>query len=145
MFMESHGLDACHCFAYRRSARHIGRLYDRHLAAAQIKSSQFSLLIAIGQNAGIQVSQLADLMVMERTTLVRALKPLQEVGWVESQPTPGSRALALSLTGAGRRKASQCEPLWTAAQQEFEQSQGKANAAAIRKSNLAVSASAQDA
>ena len=139
------GLDECHCSAFRRGARHIARLYDRHLAAQQIKSSQFSLLAAIQRHPGILVADLADLMVMDRTTLVRALKPLQQLAWVESRKASTGRALSLHLTSTGTKKAVACTPLWQAAQQEFEATLGAERAASIRQNNLVVSAASRAA
>ena len=138
-------LDECHCSAFRRGARHIARLYDRHLAPQQIKSSQFSLLGAISHHAEIQIADLAELMVMERTTLVRALKPLQQAGWIASQKAKTGRALALSLTSEGKKKVAACLPLWQSAQVEFETTMGLARATSIRQNNLVVSAAARAA
>ncbi|WP_431258521.1 MarR family winged helix-turn-helix transcriptional regulator [Roseateles chitinivorans] len=139
------GLDQCHCSAFRRGARHIARLYDRHLAPQQIKSSQFTLLTAVSYNPGVQISDLAEIMVMERTTLVRALKPLIEAGWIESKKASTGRALSFDLTKEGRKKAADCFPLWKAAQVEFESTLGDKRAASIRDNNLVVCAAARAA
>lgn len=132
-------IDKCHCFASRRSARHISRLYDRHLANANIKSSQFSLLVAIDFNPGIQIAQLAELMVMDRTTLVRALKPLQDEGLIISTKAEKIRALMFHVTPTGKRKIKECEPFWQSAQAELEHAFGDDSAQMLRQKNLAIS------
>lgn len=131
---ELHGSDLCHCLAVRRNARYLTRLYDRHLAAAHVSISQFSILALIHERPAIAIAELADAMVMERTTLVRALKPLQLEGFVASQATGPRGALSLSLTDAGLAKLKECEPHWQAAQKEHELQLGQDRAASIRAS-----------
>ena len=133
------GTDRCHCLAVRRNARYLTRMYDRHLAQAKISISQFSILALIHERPGISIAELADAMVMERTTLVRALKPLQSEAFVSAEPhgPRGALSLSLSVTGTGKLKA--CEPFWQAAQQEHERHLGADQAIAIRTSlNAAV-------
>lgn len=131
---KAHGTDLCHCLAVRRNARYLTRMYDRHLAVANVSISQFSILAVIYERPGISIAELADTMVMERTTLVRALKPLQLEGFVSSQAQGPRAALNLSLSTGGIAKLQECEPYWQAAQQEHEQQSGKERAASIRAS-----------
>jgi DNA-binding MarR family transcriptional regulator len=126
------GPDLCHSLAARRSARHLARLYDRHIAPAGITSSQFSILSLLERQPGISVAELARQMVMERTTLVRALRPLQEAGLVRSDTADRGRALKLSATSAGLRKIAEALPGWEAAQAEFEAAFGRDRAARLR-------------
>jgi DNA-binding MarR family transcriptional regulator len=135
---ELHGTDLCHCLAVRRNARYLTRMYDRHLAAANVSISQFSILALIHERPGISIAKLADAMVMERTTLVRALKPLQLEGFVSSQAQGPRAALSLALSSGGVAKLQECEPYWQAAQQEHEQQSGQECAASIRASLQAV-------
>lgn len=128
------GTDLCYCLAVRRSARHMTRLYDRNLAGANISISQFSILAKVHERPGISIAELAEAMVMERTTLVRALKPLQTEGLVDSRAEGPRSALSLSLSASGLSKISECEPLWEAAQKEYEAQIGRDRAASIRES-----------
>jgi len=136
---ELSGTDRCHCLAVRRNARYLTRLYDRHLANGKVSISQFSILALIHERPGISIAELADAMVMERTTLVRALKPLQLEGFVSAQPHGPRAALSLSLSIAGSGKLKECEPFWQAAQVEHEHHLGSDQAISIRTSlNAAV-------
>jgi DNA-binding MarR family transcriptional regulator len=76
---------------------------------------------------------LAEAMVMERTTLVRAMKPLQRDGLViaESAEHDG-RTLLFSLTEKGETIFDQAALAWRAAQSEFEEKFGHARAKALR-------------
>jgi DNA-binding MarR family transcriptional regulator len=135
---EMTGPDLCHCLAARRNARYLTRLYDRHLAAANLSVSQFSLLAMLAEHPGISISDLTEIMVMERTTLVRALKPLQSAGFIHSRAEGPRSALRLSLSSEGEAKVKEAERYWYSAQEELETQVGADRAVAIRASLLAV-------
>ncbi|GAB7530221.1 MarR family winged helix-turn-helix transcriptional regulator [Pseudomonas sp. 3A(2025)] len=129
----------CHCHAVRRHARFLTRLYDRHLSVANLSISQFSILVQVSRNPDIAIAELAEAMVMERTTLVRALKPLQAEGLIHSRAEGPRAALRLSLSEQGGLKVKEARPFWLAAQQEYEDLVGAERAVSIRES-LQVSA-----
>ena len=82
----------CYALAARKSARHLSRLYDNHLAPAGLSVSQFSILRLLKEHGRLKITQLAQLLIMERTSLVRALKPLQASGWVVAERSDNGRA-----------------------------------------------------
>lgn len=129
----------CYCQATRRSARYLTRMYDRHLVPAGISISQYAILAALQREPHLLVAELAGRMVMERTTLVRALNPLREAGLVESGATGSGRRLALSLSQRGLKKVAEARPLWEAAQKEFEKEFGVKRAMRLRKETHEVS------
>ena len=49
----------------------------RHLAAEGLKTSQYSILAKLGRLGPLSINELAKLMVMDRTTLGRAVQPLE--------------------------------------------------------------------
>jgi DNA-binding MarR family transcriptional regulator len=132
------GPNLCHCLAARRNARYLTRFYDRHLAAAGLSVSQFSLLAMLAEHSDISISDLTEIMVMERTTLVRALKPLQSAGFIHSRVEGPRSALRLSLSAEGQAKIEHAQPYWDSAQEELEEQIGVDRAIAIRASLLAV-------
>ena len=135
---KRYGPEFCYSLASRRGSRHLTRLYDRYLAPAGITSSQFSILGFLGQTPGMTVVELADEMVMERTTMVRALEPLQRSGLVVKGSEPKGRAVAYFLTKIGIEKFNDACPLWEAAQREFEKEFGERQAASLRKQLLSI-------
>ncbi|WP_218036732.1 MarR family winged helix-turn-helix transcriptional regulator [Sphingobium sp. EM0848] len=108
------------------------------MAPAGINSSQFSILALLERHPGISIAGLARKMVMERTTLVRALRPLQDAGLVRSEAADRGRALKLSASPAGLRKVAEARPAWKAAQAEFETTFGHDRAARLREDILEV-------
>jgi DNA-binding MarR family transcriptional regulator len=132
-------LDLCNCFATRQAARHVTRLYERHLADAEITSAQFSILVLLDENRGMTMNELATALVMDRTTLLRALKPLQREELVSSKRSDSDpRQLVLALSAAGQRKLKEAIRLWRKAQTEFESQLGSGRAARLRSELLAL-------
>jgi DNA-binding MarR family transcriptional regulator len=129
----------CNCFAIRQAARYVSQLYERHLSEAGLTAAQFTIVAAIGRRPGVQMADLADAMVMDRTTLVRALKPLQRDGIVDAAPESSStRAHGLRLSAAGKETLARAALHWRAAQAEFEQKFGQERARELRKSLFAL-------
>lgn len=129
--------DPCHCLALRQAARAASIRYDRHLEPVGLTTSQFSLLAVIHHNPGIGTQDLAEQMVMDRTTLVRAVKPLTRDGYIQQLPDAGNtRKLVFSLTAEGLRKYDEAHVHWAQAQTEFEADVGKSRADAIRNELL---------
>ena len=80
------------------------------------------------------MSELARAMVMDRTSLVRAIKPMQRDGWLKTEPALDEpRKLVLSLTDNGLEQVREARPLWQKGpQQEFEAQVGSERAAQWR-------------
>jgi len=125
----------CHCLALRQAARQATQVYDRHLAAEGLRSTQFSILSKLGRLGPQSVNALATSMAMDRTTLGRALKPLQRdklvaVGTDEHD----ARARIIRLTPAGQTRLKAALRHWKNAQKEFEAAYGESEAAKLRGS-----------
>jgi DNA-binding MarR family transcriptional regulator len=132
-------LELCNCFAARQAARHLTRLYERHLAAAELTSAQFSILVALEEAGQMTMIELAEALVMDRTTLLRAIKPLQREDLVVSRPSENDvRRLVFSLSAAGVRRTKKAFALWTKAQQELEAAIGPGEAARLRRELFAL-------
>ena len=122
------------CFAIRQAARHISQFYERHLSAADVTATQFSILAALRHRANLTMLELARAMVMDRTTLVRALRPLLRNALVSDEADgQGPRRLQLVLTQHGRARLAAAMVHWRAAQKEFERKFGREQAACLRR------------
>ena len=132
-------LQLCNCFAARQAARHLTKLYERHLAGAELTSAQFSILVVLEEAGQMTMNELAKALVMDRTTLLRAIKPLQrEELLVSSRSEDDVRRLVFSLSAAGVRRLKKAFALWTKAQQEFEAAIGSNEAARLRRELFAL-------
>lgn len=128
-------LPACNGFALRQAARCVSAVYERHIAKAGLTASQFSILTALRDSPAIAVQDLAERLVMERTSLVRAIQLLVRDGLVRQQHSPvHARKQVLSLSDAGAAKLVEASIHWDAAQAEFEAAIGVEQAQALRVS-----------
>jgi DNA-binding MarR family transcriptional regulator len=113
----------CTCFRLRKLTRTVSRLYDQHMAVVGLKTTQYSLLKNIARQSR-PVSELADLLAIERTTLTRNLKPLVDAKWVTMAPGADSRQRFVSITEAGLDKIRAARAAWRTAQTELEDTLG---------------------
>jgi DNA-binding MarR family transcriptional regulator len=123
----------CNCLALRQAARHATQLYDRHLAAVGLKTSQYSILAKLKRLGPQSIGALADMMVMDRTTTTRALRPLARDKLVAIAPGEDERTRMVRLTPAGEKRAKAAATAWRAAQREFEAGYGAAEAEKLRR------------
>jgi len=132
-------LELCNCFAARQAARHLTKRYERHLSGAGLTSAQFSILVAVEEAGQMTMSELAKALVMDRTTLLRAIKPLQREDLLVSKPSEDDvRRLVFSLTAGGVRRLKKALTLWNKAQQELEAAIGSSEAARLRRELFAL-------
>ncbi|MCD6069976.1 MAG: hypothetical protein K0S42_492 [Microvirga sp.] len=109
------------CFALhaRMTARLLSRTYEAALRPLGLKLPQFGILGAIGHGTTASETVLAERLGLERTTLVRNLKLLNQNGWIEPLPGEG-RGLRHRLTPAGQAILEAAIPLWQQAQAHVE-------------------------
>jgi DNA-binding MarR family transcriptional regulator len=106
----------CLCMKLRKASRAVTQRYDEALADTGIRSTQFSLLVALAHAPEVPLSRLAEALVMDRTTLTRNLTPLVRDGLVEERPAADGRVRLFALTGKGRKSFERALPGWKAAQ-----------------------------
>jgi DNA-binding MarR family transcriptional regulator len=106
----------CRCLAARRRARSITRLFETRLRPHGLRATQFSVLAALALKGPTPISELADFLALERTTLTRGASLLERNGWVAAAPSEDARRHPLRLTPAGRRKLERALPAWRRAQ-----------------------------
>lgn len=109
---------SCHCLAARRRAREISRLYDEQLRPHGLRSTQFSVLVALEVGRGAPLSVLADTLGLDRTTLTRSAALMRRKGWIAPAKSDDARERRFTLTAAGRRKLDQAYPAWQRAQRQ---------------------------
>lgn len=123
----------CAALRTRMAARKLTRAYDKALRPVGLKITQFTLLIAVEEGSAKSLTALADMLALERSSLVRNVKLLEDEGLIEAAPSGEGRSLGLRLTKAGRRKLTQALPLWRKAQDEVEGALGP-NWPSVKKS-----------
>lgn len=122
----------CHCIAMRRANKAVTEYYDRKLAPCGVTINQFALMCNLERLDNPSVSELAERMQLERSTLVRTLRPLMENGLIEDKASAGTRNRCLGLTARGKKILRIGAPLWDDAQRGVEEKLGAANLTAWR-------------
>jgi DNA-binding MarR family transcriptional regulator len=134
--------DPCHCLALRQAARHVTQFYDRFLAAAELRTTQFSILAKLRRLGPLSIQALARELVMDRTTLGRNMLPLEREGLVEILHSRSDRrSKELRLTAAGRERLREGAKGWALAQARFESAFGSQRSLELRALLQAVAAS----
>lgn len=114
----------CHCLAARKRARELTRLYEDKLRPHGLRATQFSILAALSLEGPTPVSELADVLGLERTTLTRSAGVLERNGWVEDAPSDDARVRPLRLTRLGLGKLESAFPAWKEAQDRIDEAEG---------------------
>jgi DNA-binding MarR family transcriptional regulator len=108
-----HVRDHCLCLHVQRAARALARRFDAALRPAGLTQGQFSLLTSLNRAAPPTMGAVANLLVLDRTTLTANLKPLERRGLVKvAVDTDDRRSRRLILTAAGRASLAAAAPIW---------------------------------
>jgi len=121
---QKHNLQNCACFNVRKSARVITKHYDDALQSLELKPTQFTILAVLSSVDTITVTDLADYMILDRTTLTRNLRPLEKQGMIKTGAGEDRRTRMISLSKKGLNKLEMAIPLWKQAQKDITKYMG---------------------
>src|SRR6478752_416283 len=96
----------CTCGELRKAARAITLLYDNAFRSTGLLSTQFNVLQAIYNSDSIRISDLANKLGMDRTTLTRNLSVLERQGFIEISQGKDHRTRFVTVTQKGRNAVS---------------------------------------
>jgi DNA-binding MarR family transcriptional regulator len=116
---------SCTCFSLRKAARVVTQLFDEQMAPSGLLVTQFSILGVIATMKESTMNQLAQYLVMDRTTLTRNLKPLEREGLIQINPGKDKRTRLISLTPEGIEALQKALPLWELSQSSMISQLGK--------------------
>lgn len=96
------------------------RVYEEVMASSGVTVPQFAILRALERRGPIPMSRLAENLVMDRTSLYRAVQPLIRDGLVQRSGCASDRRVKeAELSQAGREKIREALPHWRKAQEAF--------------------------
>ena len=116
---------SCACFNLRKVTRAVTQLYDEMLRPAGLRVTQFSLLVAVRMAGPVGVMRLAEITVMDRTTLTRNLELLQKQGLIEVTAGADRRSRIVTITAEGNGAIAEALPFWKKAQSHVVNSLGQ--------------------
>lgn len=101
-------------------ARLITARYTEILKPSGLTPTQFSTLVALQTGGPSPVSELAEILGTDRTTLGRNLKPMERDGMVGiGVSDDDGRVRQIAITPVGQDRLAGALPLWQQAQEEF--------------------------
>lgn len=109
-------VENCVCFNLRWVTRVVTQFYDAEMRRHGIRPTQASILASLQAKDGWTMAALSDWLGMDRTTLVRNLRPLQRAGLVEAAGGGRGRLVEVTITTKGRQQIEEFTPAWKSAQ-----------------------------
>lgn len=109
----------CTCLGLRMAARAVTQMYDEALRPTGLRATQLSLLFAVEHEGPSGITELAKMLVMDRTTLTRNLKPLLNQKLLEVIDGPDRRRRPIAITPKGRDIMARALPLWREVQERL--------------------------
>jgi DNA-binding MarR family transcriptional regulator len=115
----------CACTTLRKASRAVTRFYDEALRATRFTTTQFAVMRAVSREGNVPMSRVAETLVMDRTSLYRAVAPLLRGKDLELAPSPeDGRAKVLRVTESGKRRMARAARKWASAQQRMVETMG---------------------
>ena len=81
--LDMSAMENCVCFNLRWVTRKVTQFFDAEMRRHGIRPTQGTILAALNARDSWSMAELSDWLGMDRTTLVRNLRPLQRDGLVE--------------------------------------------------------------
>jgi DNA-binding MarR family transcriptional regulator len=132
--------DCCLCLHVQRAARALARRFDEALRPFGLTNGQFSLMMSLNRPDPPVMASVASLLVMDRTTLTAALKPLERRGLVKvTTDHHDRRGRRLNLTSKGKTLLASAVPVWEETHRDVETLLKDVNPDRLRSGLLALS------
>lgn len=112
-------LNPGHCVSnnLHQTARAVSRIYAEEMRPSGLARSQFAILANLNHAGPLALSELADRMYMDRTTLTRNLKPLEKSDLLTRwRSDDDARVTLVAITDKGQRKLAEARRYWRRAQ-----------------------------
>jgi len=129
--LDMASVENCACFNVRRVSRVITQFFDVEVRRHGIRPTQTPILRALQAKNGWSMAELSEWLGMERTTLLRNLRPLQRDGLVRAKGGGRGGHVALEITDKGRAALAKTLPAWRSAQDKVVAILGKERWSAI--------------
>jgi DNA-binding MarR family transcriptional regulator len=129
--LDMSAAESCVCFNLRRVTRAVTQFFDGEMRRHGIRPTQGSILASLQARDSWTMAELSDWLGMDRTTLVRNLRPLQRDGLVLAGGGGRGRLVELSITTKGRKQIEKLTPAWKSAQNAVVKTLGEKRWSAI--------------
>ena len=130
----------CACDQLRRVTRGITQLYDNGMVPSGLKVTQLPIFVGLGSEGDLPLSILADKLALDRTTLTRNLKVLEDRGLIRTyEHADDARVRMVSMTLEGSAMLKGALERWEQVQEYVEASFGRERLMALASELAALS------
>ena len=129
--LDMAAVENCVCFNLRWVTRAVTQFYDAEMRRHGIRPTQGTILLALNAKESWTMADLSDCLGLERTTLVRNLRPLQRDGFVKAVGGGRGNRVEITITTKGRKQVEKLTPAWKSAQSAVVKTLGKQRWSAI--------------
>jgi DNA-binding MarR family transcriptional regulator len=102
----------CTCTTVKKLSRVLGKSYDAALNKAGINITQLAVLRCIARRSGEPLSHVADELEMDRTSLYRAIAPMERDGWISIEDGNDARSRTAKLLRKGNTVLKKADKGW---------------------------------
>jgi DNA-binding MarR family transcriptional regulator len=124
-------VENCVCFNLRWVTRAVTQFYDAEMRRHGIRPTQGTILVSLQAKDSWNMAELSDWLGLERTTLVRNLRPLERDGFVKVVGGGRGNLVELTITTKGRKQIEKLTPAWKSAQNAAVKTLGEKRWSAI--------------
>lgn len=96
----------------RKLHRILNNVYQKKINPYGLRGSMLSILFIIGKREGINQKAIAEMLVLDQSTMSRDLKRLKENGWVTSTKGEDLRNSKLFISKKGYQLLEEVSPIW---------------------------------
>lgn len=111
----------CKCWALRRASRAVTQHYEASFRGTGLRATQFTLLALLTQTGPLPLTEMAEKLGLERTSLTRNLRPLEKKGLVKTMAADDQRVRSISITKKGEAAALAALDAWKKAQSTVDE------------------------
>jgi DNA-binding MarR family transcriptional regulator len=130
-----HSASPCITAAMRAASRRLTLLYDEVMAPSGLRVTQYHILSELDRRGSepSTVSELAEILTMERSALGQTLRPLERDGFIAlGRDERDGRRRPVQLTRAGKEALARGRRYWAKAHERFQHFFGNAALAVLR-------------
>jgi DNA-binding MarR family transcriptional regulator len=110
----------------------VSAIYDRKLASSGVKTSQFSVLVAVANRERPRPAELIKALQLDESTLSRNVERMCAKGWLRLASGDDRRSHVIEITDKGNALLRKCLPAWQREQEEVTRLLGPESIAALR-------------
>ncbi|MGB8355669.1 MAG: MarR family winged helix-turn-helix transcriptional regulator [Chthoniobacteraceae bacterium] len=123
--LDLNSMENCVCFNLRWVSRAFSQFFVGELHQHGLLPTQTPLLALLAAKPDASMAAVSEWLGMDRTTLVRNLRPLERDGLVKATGKGRGGKVSLGITAKGRQALEKFLPDWRVAQQKIIRTLGE--------------------